>query len=164
MMKKSAFLFPLLLILPLAQAAPPHVHGAARLEITLEQQRLEILLESPLDNLVGFEHAPRTQRERQTLAATRARLENPAEVFTLEADAQCVPQPATVTIQHEADGHGEIEAKYLWDCARPQALQAITLRLFARFPRLRHVDVEFAGESGQKAGRLSAAAARFGID
>lgn len=160
-MKKSVVLFPLFLILPLAQAAPPHVHGTARLEITLEQQRLEIALDSPLDNLLGFEHAPRTRKEQETLAAARARLQDPAEVFTLTAEAQCVPQPATVDFQHDADGHGEVEAQYVWQCAQPQALQAITLRLFAHFPRLRHVDVEFVGESGQKAGKLNAKAARF---
>ena len=34
-----------------------HEHGAAQLNVALEGQRLELALESPAMNLVGFEHA-----------------------------------------------------------------------------------------------------------
>jgi len=50
-----------------------HVHGVAEMRVVVDCAQLEVPLESPLDNLLGFEHAPRTETERaavRTMAAT----------------------------------------------------------------------------------------------
>ncbi|MEO6563194.1 MAG: DUF2796 domain-containing protein, partial [Nitrosospira sp.] len=43
-----------------------HVHGAGSLEIAIDGAAVQINLYSPLDNLLGFEHAPENEKERQT--------------------------------------------------------------------------------------------------
>src|SRR5690606_12673416 len=47
---------------PLAQAHDnkAHVHGSAVLQVVMDGETVELALQSPLNNLLGFEHAPRT--------------------------------------------------------------------------------------------------------
>jgi hypothetical protein len=47
-----------------ALAASPHEHGVARLDVAVDAGRVSFSLETPLDNLLGFERAPRTDAER----------------------------------------------------------------------------------------------------
>ena len=67
----------LVLALPLAAAgalAGPHVHGVAAIDIAVEGRALVVLLDMPLDSVVGFERAPRTAAERRAAADALARL------------------------------------------------------------------------------------------
>ena len=52
---------------PLAQAHDnkAHVHGSAVLQVVMDGETVELALQSPLDNLVGFEHAPRTESQKK---------------------------------------------------------------------------------------------------
>lgn len=70
-------------------AGEAHVHGQARLEIAAEGELLTIRLESPLDNLLGFERAPRTNDERQAVQRVIARLSDGAAQFLPSAAAGC---------------------------------------------------------------------------
>ena len=72
-----------------AMAQNAHVHGAARLELTVDGQRVSLRLESPLQNLLGFEHAPRTDREKAAVKTMTERLGRPDELFALTAAARC---------------------------------------------------------------------------
>lgn len=77
--------------LPLALAQPPgaHVHGQAALEIAVDGDVVHIHLHSPLDSLVGFEHAPRNEKERQAIKALTARLHQADTLFVLTPEARC---------------------------------------------------------------------------
>lgn len=82
------------LILPISMtliAAEAHVHGQARLEIALEGDILSIRLESPLDNLLGFERAPRNEREKQAVKRMEAHLNDGAKQFQPSPAAACLP-------------------------------------------------------------------------
>ncbi|WP_444884808.1 ZrgA family zinc uptake protein [Microbulbifer sp. PSTR4-B] len=41
-----------------------HVHGKAMMYLVAETDKIRIELESPLSNLVGFEHAPRNDTQK----------------------------------------------------------------------------------------------------
>lgn len=66
-----------------------HEHGVATLNVALEGQTLELDLESPAMNLVGFEHAAASDADKATVAATHALLEKPLALFGLAAAAGC---------------------------------------------------------------------------
>ena len=149
-----------------AQAAPAHVHGEARLEISVDREQLVIALESPLDNLLGFEHAPRNAGERQAVQAMAVKLKEVGKVLVPSAAAQCVStgvelDSPVLGSKPEPGGHNDLDARYTWHCAKPEALRDIASGLFADFPRLRRIVVEFAGPQGQRAGRLDARNPRF---
>lgn len=146
-------------------AGPAHVHGEAKLEISIEGNTLAIQFASPLDGLLGFERAPRTVAEKQAVQTMKTTLENSARIFSLPPEAGCTAQPARITSpvlgDKAAAGHLDLDADYRWQCTKPAALRAIDTRLFAEFPRLQRIKVDFAGPTGQKSGRLTPPQARF---
>lgn len=67
-----------------------HEHGVGRLNAVLDGQTLELELESPAMNLVGFEHLATTAADKAKVAAARKQLENPLALFNLPKAAGCV--------------------------------------------------------------------------
>jgi Protein of unknown function (DUF2796) len=72
-----------------AQGAAPHVHGVAVLEIAQDGAMVQINLNSPLDNLLGFERAPRNEKERQTVRTVASKLHQAGNLFIFTPAAQC---------------------------------------------------------------------------
>ena len=66
-----------------------HEHGAAELELAAEGSDVLVNFSSPMYNLVGFEHAPRDEPDREAVAAARALLDDPGNLVLLQADAEC---------------------------------------------------------------------------
>lgn len=157
-------------------AGGAHEHGVAELSVATEGATLVIEIVSPLDNLVGFEHAPASAAQRRALATAEAQLRDAPGLFRLPAAAGCAlaevrieggwmggaaaakEQAARPAKAHEhgaasADegGHADVMASYRFDCAQPQALDAIDTQLFAVFPRLREVRAARATAGGQGA-------------
>ena len=85
-----------------------HEHGAALLGITLDGERLYVDLDTPADNVLGFEHAPSSDAQRETLAAARRELESGALFVPAEA-AGCTLESGDADIEL-AEGDGEAHA------------------------------------------------------
>ena len=95
-----------------------HEHGAAEVELALEGSDVLVNFASPLYNLVGFEHAPRDDRDREAVAATLAVLDDPGNLVLLQADAACTvvelviewEMASTEEEEHEHDEAAEHDA------------------------------------------------------
>lgn len=66
-----------------------HVHGTGSLEIAIDGTMVQINLYSPLDNLLGFEHAPANEKERQAARAMALKLHQGGTLFILTPEARC---------------------------------------------------------------------------
>ena len=182
MNKQTSLLFSVLVLLPttLHAGEKAHQHGVAILEVAVDGGTLHLRLESPLDNLAGFEHAPKNEAQKKTVRAMAHKLNQPATLFAPSPRAECVPistriesqvlgsallqvagnpQPAnkqekTPGHQHK-DGHAELIADYEFRCAQPQHLSALEVKLFDAFPDLKQLHAQVAGPRGQKAARLT---------
>ena len=67
------------LTLPLfAYAAPAHVHGVAKIDLAVDGNKLTLSMEMPLENLAGFEHLPKTDKQKAALAEAMKSLKNGA--------------------------------------------------------------------------------------
>ncbi|MEM8983692.1 MAG: DUF2796 domain-containing protein [Pseudomonadota bacterium] len=92
----------------LAIANEAHEHGASNLLIALEGEQLRVEFESPLANLIGFEHAPETAAQRGAASALQDILNAPVQIVRLPANAKCaLADTAPITI----DGPDYIVAK-----------------------------------------------------
>ena len=100
-----------------------HVHGGATLDVAIDTQQLFIEFETPWMNLVGFEHQPSTDEQREAVAAAMQQLEQGAALFQLEggecslADAHVESSMAGASDsehEHEAEHeeHEEHEAEH----------------------------------------------------
>lgn len=186
-----AFALSILMAGGLASASPVHAdaaheHGVAVLRVVSEGAMLMIEFVSPLDNLVGFEHAPRTDAQRTAMGAAEARLRDATNLLLPAAEAKCVLQEAALespwlqmardehdkghdenhdpspSHDHEhaaapADAHAEMVALYHYECAAPDKLERLHTRLFDAFPRLREVRAQSATAKGQGAATLTPA-------
>ena len=61
-----------------------HVHGEARLMLALENETLEVRLESPAADIVGFEHRASSDAQKTKLEQARRQLENPVAWLQVE--------------------------------------------------------------------------------
>jgi len=140
-----------------AWAGKAHVHGVVSLQLATQGQQLTVQLEAPLDSLVGFEHRPRTAAQRDAAQAALKTLGDPAQWLTLPASAQCQLssseidaeslQPAKPGTQDAA--HADLFATLNYQCASIEALRALELPLFKRFPRIKRIEVQWVTDQGQ---------------
>ena len=148
-----------------ALAGEPHVHGEARLGVAVDGGTLTLMLEFPAESLLGFEHAPRNDRERAALTRLKKALNRPAELFLPAPAAQCAPSGTKLESplfdaghtqghdEHAAE-HADVTAEYVFRCARPGELAGLEVRLFDRFDGLGKLKAEVVGPRGQQAATL----------
>jgi hypothetical protein len=147
------------LVLAGAQAGAPHEHGVARLDIGVEPGRVSLQLQTPLDNLLGFERAPRNEEETQRAEAVLKRLRAADALFRIDSAAGCTLQ--AVDLQSAAlglgrapapeakEGHAELQAQIDFQCRDGTRTGFIEAVLFEAFPRLQRIDVQVASPKGQ---------------
>ncbi len=96
-----------------ASASKPHQHGVANVDIAVDPGRISLRLDIPLDNLLGFERAPRTDAERAQAQTVVKQLSDAATVVRLDSAAGCsVARVALVSAELglPADGQGQKDA------------------------------------------------------
>ncbi len=142
--------------LPAAHAGKAHQHGVAKLDVVIEGNKLTVALESPLDSLLGFERAPRTDAERKAAADVLARLRSGGALFKADAAAQCTLSKAEVSApvleaaaKAPAGDHADLDASYEYTCAQPQQLRTLEHGLFDAFKRMQRMEVQVVGAQGQ---------------
>lgn len=79
-----------------------HEHGAGTLNIAIEQGRIEMELEVPADDIVGFEHVARTTKQKAAVSAAKKTLGAPLALFKLPSAAGCKLETTKVEVQVEA--------------------------------------------------------------
>ena len=147
-----------------------HEHGAAQLNVVLDGKMLHLQLDSPAMNLVGFEHAARSDADKAKVAAARSQLEQPQALFGVNAgdcniSKQELESPLFAEHKHEehhehdhGSEHSEIHAHYSLDCQKPEELKQLNLgELFKRFPATEKIQVQLIGPNGQQGLELTPA-------
>ena len=69
-----------------------HEHGRGTLDVAVEGEELVAELRMPAVNVIGFEHAPGTDAEREAVRQALARFKDPAAVLVPSPDAECEPE------------------------------------------------------------------------
>ncbi|MDG9925091.1 MULTISPECIES: DUF2796 domain-containing protein [unclassified Pseudomonas] len=151
-----------------------HEHGVASLNVALDGQTLEIQLESPAMNLVGFEHEAKSDADKAKVATARKHLKQPQALFALPIEAKCALQKSELDSplfggreheeQEHADehGHSDIDASYRFACANAEALQTLELgSFFGTFPGTEKLEVQLIGPSGQQGAELTPKSSRL---
>lgn len=148
-----------------------HVHGVVKLDVAVQGATLSVQLEAPLDSLVGFEHRPRTDAQRQAAAAALRQLNDGAALFKPDAAAGCTLtrtevngdalQPAAPGSPAPKDGgHADLDASYEFTCTTPAQLAGLEQALFSTFKRISRIEVQVAGARGQARQTLRRPASR----
>ncbi len=154
-----------------------HEHGTATLSITASDSGVELFLDSPAINLVGFEHMPANDDDKEHLDDVVKKLENGDELFTLSADAGCELKdtevlsgllgdkmdngqgqsaPESTGATAPADEHQDMEVTWEYTCSAPNKLKDIQTKLFSAFPNgFQRIHAEWVTGSGSSATELT---------
>lgn len=152
-------------LLPMAatavsSATRPHVHGQIRLDVVVEGPTVVVEMTSPLDNFVGFEHAPRTEAQKKAADDAVERLRAADQMFRIDPAANCKLGPVHLRSavlglgRPEAgaatpDGHADLDGTFAFNCTNAGAAKFIDLDLFAAFKGLRQIEARIAAPQGQ---------------
>lgn len=141
-----------------ACAAGAHEHGVVKLDVAVEGSRVVIEIDSPLDNLLGFEHAPRSDAEREKADAMLKKLRDAAQLFRIDGNAGCTlgamdlrsaplqlgKKPAAAN-----DTHGDLEGSFEFKCKAGAKAAFLEVGLFDAFPQIKRIDLQVATPKGQ---------------
>lgn len=143
----------------------------AALDVAVEPGRITLQLDTPLDSLLGFERAPRTDAERKAADAAVARLRAGAALFRIDPAAACtlagveLASPALklgppAAAAASGGEHADLEALFSFDCQASAKAAYVDVELFGAFSRMARLDVQVAGAAGQRKATLRRPAKR----
>ncbi|HAU4898498.1 TPA: DUF2796 domain-containing protein [Aeromonas hydrophila] len=158
-----------------------HEHGHGHLNLVLDGNQLMIELQAPAADLVGFEHAAKSDEEKAQYAKAVAQLKQPDALFRFDPAAGCKltqqeQQAAKEDHDHDHDhdhqksdgkhdehqhddaGHADVGAMYTYTCATPAKLTGLEATLFSVYPSLEKLSVQGILPSGQTAAELTPSA------
>ncbi|UUT60641.1 DUF2796 domain-containing protein [Aeromonas hydrophila] len=162
-----------------------HEHGHGHLNLVLDGNQLMIELQAPAADLVGFEHAAKSDEEKAQYAKAIAQLKQPDALFRFDPAAGCKLtqqelQAAKEDHHHDHDhdhdhdhqqsdgkhdehhhddaGHADMGAMYTYTCATQAKLTGLEATLFSVYPSLEKLSVQGILPSGQTAAELTPSA------
>ncbi|MGF1697397.1 DUF2796 domain-containing protein [Vibrio lamellibrachiae] len=86
-----------------------HVHGHVEFNIAQDAHELLIEVTAPGADVVGFEHQPQNEQQKETLASALKTLDNVDNIFALNAAAKCHVEFKSVTHTLGGDDHDDHE-------------------------------------------------------
>ena len=147
-----------------------HVHGLGEMEIVQDGNGLFISLMTPLHNVLGFEHTPKTDAEK-VKARRVVSLLKANGLFAFTPTAQCKRSgyklysevlnphshgPSDDHQHHESEsGHSDFRVAYEFECAEPAKLKVIDVRVFRQFPGFEKIEVQALFPKGQVGASLT---------
>lgn len=157
-----------------AWAHGPHVHGTGELNLAIQDNTISMELYGPLINVLGFEHAPRTDAQRAAVKAMVATLNNPTVLFVLPEAAACkagiaqIDSPLTPSTSASSksasksakddvgdDDGNNLTADFEFTCEHIENATTLTVKLFDAFPNTHIIKAAVVGPHGQSAKTLT---------
>lgn len=153
-----------------ARQKDSHEHGAAIIKMVMEEERLQVEFEVPSESLIGFEHFPKSQSNRENFNEAIKILSDPSKLFSKPIKAECLLVGMNVSqslFSHEEEhgdeaeeehGHDESEkseihsefiSKYHWNCEHLDEIDSIGTQLMNIFPRIEEIRVRWITKNNQ---------------
>lgn len=133
-----------------------HTHGVVTANVAVDGDLLSVEIDAPAINVVGFEHAPRSDTERRASEAAVAWLRAGRGLVGVPRAAACRATGIEVhTPQDDAAEHAEYRARYDFRCANPQELRWLELWLLDRLRGIARAQVNVVTRDTQTALTLS---------
>lgn len=155
-----------------------HEHGVGQLDIAFDGKQIAMELHAPGADIVGFEYAPESAKDRAAVDGAVAKLAQPLVLFAFPEAAGCSVVQASAELESEDDhddhgheedhghddhkdedhadhadetSHTEFHAEYLLTCADPASASEITFAYFDAFPNALEVEVQIISANGATA-------------
>lgn len=166
-MKKLSFVFCLLLLSTSAFAehhenhkkgVGAHEHGSIELDISADGKVIEIEIDGPAESFLGFEYAPKSDKEKKVLKDAQALWTKDllTKLFVLDAKLGCTSSEVKFEQEiedhddhkdhkkdskKEAGVHSDIEAKAKITCTQALKGQKIVVNVKTHFPKIKKLSI-----------------------
>ena len=156
-----------------ARQKDSHEHGAAIIKMVMEDEKLQIEFEVPSESLIGFEHFPKSQSNRENFNKAIKVLSDPSKLFSQPIKAECLLVGMNVSQslfsneeehghdeseKEEEHGHDESEkseihsefkSNYYWNCQHLDEIDSIGTQLMSFFFGIEEIRVNWISNNGQ---------------
>ena len=145
-----------------ARQKDSHEHGAAKLMMVMEGEKLQVEFEVPSESLIGFEHFPKSQSNRKNFNESIKILSDPSKLFSMPIKAECLLVGMNVSQSlfsneeehghdesEKSEIHSEFESNYYWNCQHLDEIDSIGTQLMTFFPRIEEIRVNWISNNGQ---------------
>jgi len=145
-----------------ARQKDSHEHGAAKLMMVMEGEKLQVEFEVPSESLIGFEHFPKSQSNRKNFNESIKILSDPSKLFSMPIKAECLLVGMNVSQSlfsneeehghdesEKSEIHSEFESNYYWNCQHLDEIDSIGTELMSFFPRIEEIRVNWISNYGQ---------------
>ena len=145
-----------------ARQKDSHEHGAAKLMMVMEGEKLQVEFEVPSESLIGFEHFPKSQSNRKNFNVSIKILSDPSKLFSMPIKAECLLVGMNVSQSlfsneeehghdesEKSEIHSEFESNYYWNCQHLDEIDSIGTELMSFFPRIEEIRVNWISNNGQ---------------
>ncbi len=153
----------LLISQPLLADEDMHSHGIGDLNVIItESFQLHLELDTPSHNLLGFEHPPRSKKEKEQLEKLLNLLEKPYKIIKISSRDQCaikkvdIENPFAENEDHgdEDEVHTDFVIKYQYQCGSPP-LKVNLKKFFSKFKFFEELKVAWVYNKQQGSKDLS---------
>lgn len=153
-----------------------HSHGEGKLTLAIDGPSLEIEIEVPANDIVGFEHQATTESQKKSVLRVEAQLKKAEQMIGVPDKAQCTLVKAQVNSSlneksdkhHHGDHHdekkethSEFHINYKFKCEAPEYLSRVTVNLFKFFPSLKELKGQAVTMTGQFAKEVTSRSNTF---
>ena len=152
-----------------------HVHGAGQVNFAIDGGNFLVELLVPADDIVGFEHKPKSPMQAKKLKEASAALKIAKENIDTNSEAQCSPQgpvelssallqtskPLSKVKKKKASGHADFRVVYKYVCKKPSLLSSFTVLSFKKFSKMHSLSGQGITASDQYAVKLTPKAPTF---
>ena len=137
-----------------------HVHGQGMFTLAIEEHALEIEMDIPADDIVGFEHTATSKEQKRRVKSAEGMLRQADTMIILPKNARCKTTAVDVQSslsEDESDHHDEaveethteFHVAYTFRCEVPRFLSWVTLNVFHTFSSLKELDGQAVTMDGQ---------------
>lgn len=134
-----------------------HEHGSIELDLGVDGSVLEIELKGPAESFIGFEYAPKTDKEKKVFSiAETLWTKNLLSIFTFDKALVCSVSEASFKQEiedhkdrkdnkKETGAHSEIHAKAKISCSADLKDQSVAISLKRAFPKIKNLKADLVG-------------------
>lgn len=139
-----------------------HVHGEAKLNISIDKKILVFELSTPALNVLGFEHEPRTHQEKERVNKVNKILSAYENVISIpnlnceQTQVEIISPYADEAIQannghkheHHEEGHSEYYLSHSLTCKDMNRLEYVEVTLFDNFEGFENIKAIWINQTG----------------
>lgn len=146
--------------------AEVHSHGQGQVLIAQQNNQWVIELILPAADVLGFEHAPETQQQKNTIKQFKALTKSPENFVSLQPSCELVSKDLTLPSEkhdehhghghenkHEKESHGDVQLSIEYRCL--SQLEGITFPILKAYQSLATLSVEWITDNGQGATKVT---------